>query len=71
MIAAVVVGWEVWDHRRDVAANLPLLRRDLNEGLDAIAGTILNCPATGLKAMIADLETRLRHGVDTGIARRK
>jgi hypothetical protein len=71
VVFAVVAGWEAWDHRRDVAANMPMLRRDLVAGLDAIADTVLNCRATGLAGMVSELDTRLRHAVDSGSARRK
>lgn len=41
-------AWEVADHQKTVAENLPVVRRIVNEGLGRMADDVLNDPQTGL-----------------------
>jgi len=41
-------AWEVADHQKTVADNLPVVRHIVNDGIDRLADDVLNDPRTGL-----------------------
>lgn len=61
IIAVGVIVWDIWDHHRTVAENLPILRSALAEYLSLQQDVLLRDPQTGVLAAV--------HEVEAGIVR--
>ncbi len=61
--AAGIIAWDVYDHRRTVDRNMPILRESLVEYLALLKESLLHDPQTGLASPIHALEAGIVQSV--------